>query len=82
MTKEREDFDADIATAKRALYKQPNENALYSRERGLGPGMARRRLEERGVDVAGLVANQLTDSDYKKGGRAKKKSSTKTKSNW
>jgi hypothetical protein len=70
--KEREDFDADIATAKRALYKQPGEAAIYSRERGLGPGMARRRLEERGVDIPGLVANEPTDSDMKKGGKVKK----------
>jgi hypothetical protein len=71
-SKEREDFDEDVATAKRALYKQPGEAAIYSRERGLGPGMARRRLEERGVDIPGLVANEPTDSDMKKGGKVKK----------
>jgi hypothetical protein len=71
-SKEREDFDEDVATAKRALYKQPGEAAIYSRERGLGPSMARRRLEERGVDIPGLVANEPTDSDMKKGGKVKK----------
>ena len=69
MATEREQFDADIDRAKRGLYKKSGEATLYSRERGLGPGMAAKRLEDRGVDVRGLVANEPTDSDYKKGGK-------------
>ena len=71
MATEREQFDADIERAKRGLYKKPGEAAIYSRERGLGPGMARRRLEERGVDIEGLIANEPTDSDMKQGGTVK-----------
>jgi len=68
------EFDDDVATVKRALYKQPGDAALYSRERGLRPGMARRRLEERGVDVRALAANEANPEDlgsYKKGGKVK-----------
>ena len=68
-------FDDDVATVKRALYKQPGDATLYSRERGLRPGMARRRLDERGVDVRALAANEANPEDlgsYKKGGNVKK----------
>ena len=68
-------FDDDVATVKRALYKQPGDATLYSRERGLKPGMARRRLDERGVDVRALAANEANPEDlgsYKKGGNVKK----------
>ena len=68
------EFDDDVATVKRALYKQPGDATLYSRERGLKPGMARRRLDERGVDVRALAANEANPEDlgsYKKGGKVK-----------
>ena len=74
MAKKDSEFDDDVATVKRALYKQPGDAALYSRERGLRPGMARRRLEERGVDVRALAANEANPEDlgsYKKGGKVK-----------
>ena len=74
MAKKDSSFDDDVSTVKRALYKQPGDAALYSRERGLGPGMARRRLEERGVDVRALAANEANPEDlgsYKKGGKVK-----------
>lgn len=77
MATEREQFDADIDRAKRGLYKKSGEAAIYSRERGLGPGMAAKRLEDRGVDVAGLIANEPTDSDYKKGGKVKASSASR-----
>ena len=80
-TANRGQFNEDLSTAKRALYKQPGDATIYSRERGLGPGIAQNRLEKRGVDVPGLVANVPTDSDYKKGGKVKKKSSVKSKKN-
>ena len=69
------EFDDDVATVKRALYKQPGDATLYSRERGLKPGMARRRLVERGVDVRALAANEANPEDlgnFKKGGNVKK----------
>jgi hypothetical protein len=75
MAKKDSEFDDDVATVKRALYKQPGDATLYSRERGLRPGMARRRLDDRGVDVRALAANEQNPDDlgsYKKGGNVKK----------
>jgi len=74
MAKKDSEFDSDVATVKRALYKPAGEAALYSRERGFGPSMARRRLEDRGVDVRALAANEQNPDDlgsYKKGGKVK-----------
>jgi hypothetical protein len=74
MAKKDSELDDDVATVKRALYKQPGDAALYSRERGLSPGMARRRLDDRGVDVRALVANEQNPDDlgnFKKGGKVK-----------
>jgi hypothetical protein len=85
MANDREQFSADVDRAKRGLYKNKDDSRIYSRERGMGPGMAAKRLEDRGVDVRGLVANEANPEDlgsYKRGGKAKKKSSTKTKLNW
>jgi hypothetical protein len=76
MAKKSSELDDDVATVKRALYKQPGDAALYSRERGLSPGMARRRLDDRGVDVRALVANEQNPDDlgnFKKGGNVKHK---------
>ena len=70
---DREQFDADVDRAKKGLYKQKGEAAIYSRERGLGPGMAAKRLRDRGVDIEGMIANEPTDSDMKKGGKVKSK---------
>jgi len=70
---EREQFDADVDRAKKGLYKQKGEAAIYSRERGMGPGMAAKRLRDRGVDIEGMIANEPTDSDMKKGGKVKSK---------
>jgi hypothetical protein len=67
-------FDADVDRAKRSLYKNKEDSKIYSRERGLSPGMAAKRLENRGVDMRGLVANEQNPDDlgsYKKGGMAK-----------
>ena len=68
-------FDADVDRAKRSLYKNKEDSKIYSRERGLSPGMAAKRLENRGVDMRGLVANEQNPDDlgsYKKGGSVKK----------
>jgi len=67
-------FDADVDRAKRSLYKNKEDSKIYSRERGLAPGMAAKRLEDRGVDMRGLVANEQNPDDlgsYKKGGKVK-----------
>ena len=67
-------FDADVDRVKRSLYKNKEDSKIYSRERGLSPGMAAKRLENRGVDMRGLVANEQNPDDlgsYKKGGSVK-----------
>ena len=68
-------FDDDVKRVKSGLYMNKGEDKVYSRERGLGPGMAARRLEGRGVDVKGLAGNRANEEDlgsYKKGGSVKK----------
>ena len=68
-------FDTDVDRVKRSLYKNKEDSKIYSRERGLSPGMAAKRLENRGVDMRGLVANEQNPDDlgsYKKGGSVKK----------
>lgn len=67
-------FDDDVKRVKSGLYMNKDEDRVYSRERGLGPSMAAKRLEERGVDIKGLAGNRANDEDlgsYKKGGKVK-----------
>jgi hypothetical protein len=67
-------FDDDVKRVKSGLYMNKDEDRVYSRERGLGPGMAAKRLEERGVDIKGLAGNRANEEDlgsYKKGGMTK-----------
>ena len=64
-------IDDDVNQAKSGLYMQKDDDKVYSKVRGLGPGMAARRLENRGVDVKGLVGNRANPEDrgsYKSGG--------------
>jgi hypothetical protein len=64
-------IDDDVKNAKSGLYMQKDDDKVYSKVRGLGPGMAARRLEDRGVDVKGLVGNRANPEDrgsYKDGG--------------
>jgi hypothetical protein len=64
-------MDDDVKNAKSGLYMQKDDDKVYSKVRGLGPGMAARRLEDRGVDVKGLVGNRANPEDrgsYKDGG--------------
>jgi len=72
-TAKRGKFDDTLKRAKEGLYHDKEDDKIYSRERGLGPSMAARQLEERGVDIPGLIANKPTDSDMKKGGKVKAK---------
>ena len=68
-------FDDDVKRVKSGLYMNKDEDRVYSRERGLGPGMAAKRLEGRGVDIKGLAGNRANEEDlgsYKKGGQVKK----------
>jgi hypothetical protein len=68
-------FDDDVKNVKSNLYMQKDDDKVYSKVRGLGPGMAARRLEGRGVDVKGLAGNRANEEDlgsYKKGGTVKK----------
>jgi hypothetical protein len=74
-TAKRGKFDDTLKRAKEGLYHNKEDDKIYSRERGLGPSMAARQLEERGVDIPGLIANKPTDSDMKKGGKVKKMAS-------
>jgi hypothetical protein len=55
-------FTADVDRAKSSLYMKPNDSNVYSKERGLGPGMAADRLQQRGVDIPGLVGNRVNPS--------------------
>jgi len=71
-------IDNDVSQAKSGLYMQKDDDKVYSKVRGLGPGMAAKRLEDRGVDVKGLVGNRANPEDrgsYKKGGNVKKMAS-------
>jgi hypothetical protein len=74
MAKKDSGFDDDVKRVKSGLYMNKDEDRVYSRERGLGPGMAARRLSERGVDIKGLAGNRANEEDlgsYKKGGKVK-----------
>ena len=69
-------FDDDVKNVKSNLYMQKDDDKVYSKVRGLGPGMAAKRLEGRGVDVKGLAGNRANAEDlgsYKKGGNVKHK---------
>jgi len=54
-TPEREKFDKDISYAKSTMYVNPDDNQMYSKERGLGPSINAARLDQRGIDVPALV---------------------------
>ena len=68
---ERKDFDADIKRAKEGLAMEKGDKTIYSKERGLGPGIAAKRLEKRGVDIPGLVGKRVRNEavGMKKGGK-------------
>jgi hypothetical protein len=75
MAKKDSEFDDDVKRVKSGLYMDKGDDRVYSRERGLGPGMAAKRLEGRGVDIKGLAGNRANEEDlgsYKKGGNVKK----------
>ena len=73
---ERAKFDADIALAKKVLKYSP-EQGVVGRERGIRPGTVRRDLEQRGVDVEGLLGGRMRDDamGMKRGGKVSSASS-------
>ena len=73
MTKD-DQFDADVKRVKSSSYMNKNDDRVYSRERGLSPGIAGKRLSDRGVEVKGLAGNRANSEDlgsYKRGGMSK-----------
>ena len=70
MTPEQQAFNDEINRVKSNMYMKPGEDQIYSKERGLGPVMAAKRLEKKGVDIPGLVGNRMRENpdEYKKGG--------------
>ena len=77
MTPERAQFDVDVSRVKKGMKYIPEEGRLQTKERGMGPEMARRRLAERGVDVEGLVGGRVRDDamGMKRGGKVSSASS-------
>jgi hypothetical protein len=71
ISKERSEFDEDIKRAKEGLAMEKGDDTVYSKERGLGPGMAAKRLEKRGVDIPGLVGKRVRNESVgmKTGGK-------------
>ena len=72
-------FDSDVAYAKRGLGMDAGDKKVYSKERGMGPSMAGKRLEDVGVDIPGLIDNRVSpdanDGNLKRGGAVKKMAS-------
>ena len=67
-------FDDDVKKAKSGLYMKKDDDKVYSQVRNMGPSMAARRLEDRGVDTKGMIGNRANAEDlgsYKKGGMVK-----------
>ena len=53
----------DVKYVKENLKMLPDDERIYSRVRGLGPGIVSRELEKRGVDIPGLVGNRPGEVD-------------------
>ena len=72
--KKQRQTNADVADVKKNLYytkeQAVGKESPYSRIRSLGPGMAKQRLDDRGVDTDSLITGQLSANEgYKKGGK-------------
>jgi hypothetical protein len=57
------EFLKDVKYVKENLKMLPDDERIYSRVRGLGPGIVSRELEKRGVDIPGLVGNRPGEVD-------------------
>ena len=69
--------NADVADVKNNLYYGKDQtvgvDSPYSRIRSMGPGMAKQRLDDRGVDTESLITGRPSANEgYKKGGHAQK----------
>ncbi len=85
----REAFDRDIKAAQEGLYVHPEKGGIYSRVRNPGPGLAGKRLEDRGVDVEQLIKQKFQRPEtvnkakggsikgYAKGGSVSSKASSR-----
>jgi len=76
-SKKQRQTNADVADIKKHLYytkeQTVGKDSPYSRIRSMGPGMAKQRLDDRGVDTDSLITGQLSENEgYKKGGKIKK----------
>ena len=76
-SKKQRQTNADVADIKKNLYytkeQAVGKDSPYSRIRSMGPGMAKQRLDDRGVDTDSLITGQLSENEgYKKGGKIKK----------
>jgi len=74
--KKQRQTNADVADIKKHLYytkeQAVGKDSPYSRIRSMGPGMAKDRLDARGVDTDSLITGQLSENEgYKKGGKTK-----------
>jgi hypothetical protein len=78
--KKQKQTNADVADVKKHLYytkeQAVGKDSPYSRIRSMGPGMAKQRLDDRGVDTDSLITGQLSANEgYKKGGKVKSSAS-------
>jgi hypothetical protein len=68
-------FMSDVEYVRENMRMLPDDEVVYSKLRGLGPAMASRRLEKRGVDVPGLVGGRpggvdaIMEGGKKRGGK-------------
>ena len=74
----REDADrflSDVEYVKENMRMMPDDEVVYSKVRGLGPAIASKRLERRGVDLPGLVGGRpggvdaIMEGGKKRGGK-------------
>ena len=65
--------NADVKNIKENLFYEKGQtagkDAPYSRIRSMGPGLAKQRLDDRGVDTESLITGKASANEgYKKGG--------------
>jgi hypothetical protein len=68
-------FMSDVEYVRENMRMLPDDEVVYSKVRGLGPTLASRRLEKRGVDIPGLVGGRpggvdaIMEGGKKRGGK-------------
>jgi hypothetical protein len=64
--------NADVANVKSNMYQDDSGN-IVSRQRGLGPSIAKNRLDKSGVDTESLITGKPSANEgYKRGGHVQK----------